>query len=351
MVDSIKELRAALADLRDSVEQKFSGLREVIDDQTSQLRLRIDEAGTKNAEQDVGIAHIESTIRAARWIGTSTVIVCSILGALGVYKLISNAEEIQKGLPIIKAAALSTQDSLVDRLEIEFSQLSSLDEFGRHPDLVARINSISDEIREVGKNVNEQNRSSYFLMGKALSYYIDKDCTNVLTTLDSIKEGDRIRFTYTYMRAACLLRTNSKAEAQKWLAKAAAIKADKRATMVRNVQALEKLYLARKTNRSKLGTDVVTEYRSIIKDDPSFYPAYINIACAFAILKQYDDVTFVLRQARWIHNADEVIASIRNDFAQPSDHFLEGYVRDYLKVSVRSTDPEWARSISAALKF
>jgi len=345
------ELRAALDALRAKLDENFSGMRNLLDDKATSLRTLIDETEEAISKQNVAIAHIESTIRSVKWIGTAAVVVCAILGALGVNKLVSDAKDIQNGILIIKGAALSTQESLVDRLELEFAQLTSLDEFSARPDLTSRISALSMKIQEISWTVDEQNRSTYYLVGEALNYFIANDCEGVISKLDRVKESDRNRFTYAYMRAACLLRENKRAEAQIWLSRAAGMSADRRSLMARNAATLNSLYFARQQHNLDLVGEAIENFKRITKDDKNFYAAYINIACAYATLEKFDEVTNFLKKARVARNSDEVVASIHNDLDRPSDRFFEKYVRDYLKVRESTSDSEWKGKILAALHF
>jgi hypothetical protein len=87
--------------------------------------------------------------------------------------------------------------------------------------------------------------------------------------------------------------------------------------------------------------------------NPDFFPAYTNLAGAYAEQNNFDKVTAQLKlmNDKFPGSSQKIVDRIQEHLARPTDRFFERYVREHLRLSIPATDPSWPAQLKTALSF
>lgn len=352
-LDSLTQSQSTSAVAVGSLQADLGSLKQIIAD-----------ASLKSLHADV--VSLKTTLANAKLIGVAAAIVASLLGGAGIWQILKTQIEItnqrsefvnlkQQAATLIAQHAQMMKETLIDRIESDLNSEASLDALKDKRQL-ARIQANANELEALNGNLPPNLKSNYFLVGSAITAFLEDNCPSALKTLDQITGVDEDYYGVWYMRGACYLRTEKPDRARQAFARASKLTSEgKRVQMMLNAQGVSDLELwktlkqTRPQDASYALKDAISEFENLKKSYPNYVSAYVNLACAYSAEHDFETVSRVLAELRAISSPELVVQYIYDDLNRPSEGYMTDYVREGLGVRNSTGDPHWKQDIIAKL--
>jgi hypothetical protein len=367
MPESIGDIRnsfdAAYHRLSDKMDAEINQLQEIagkLKDNIAELRTESlkatsslrDDTFAAVADVRKNIATIDATVKSYDLIFKVAPVVVAVLGAFGVWKLVQSHLDYEQAISESRevnahAKVLSEQlgtlvrDDLIDKIESALISEASLDALRSRPEVKTQISSLAKQLQVTNQQLPSDQQTTYYQISNAFTHYMANECVPVLQILDQIREADREHYGYAYMRAACSLRTGDSRSAEEWFGRAAHLTEGGKLIMTLNAQAMAQLYTAKATGNADLMKSSENTFKSLIEQRKDYAPAYINLACAYALEKNYSEVASTLHELHKFETADWIADRIKDDITTSSEQFFSGYLSDYLHITALPLSPTW----------
>jgi tetratricopeptide (TPR) repeat protein len=229
-----------------------------------------------------------------------------------------------------------------------------LDDLRKRRESQDEVKRLVARIKDAASKIEDQSlRSTFYLVGEAVEPFVAENYRQCLDLLEKVKGPDQNRFIYAYMRGVCLLRTGQVKEADDWLTVAATLTQARKALMAVNAQGGAKLIQFRASRDASLLEVAIQNFTSVLSQDPDFFAAYFNLACAYAALNDFIEAQNTLKMAleKRPNRFGEIIVAIKEDLGRPSEKLMEEFVRTFLKIQIPPSDPRFPDQLKSALKL
>jgi len=376
-----------LADRVESVREKIDNAQDKLDGKITQVshdldakfvKVSQDLAGLQNSgTQAIGhvqaqLASLQATISNAKLIGIVAAAVITILGAVGVSQVWLSQKDLREQREtfagLAEQAKLLVSDSskqradfarmmtasLIEKIEIQLNSEGALDHL-KDKHQVIEIDRLAVQLEAQNAYLPEGERSRYFLISKALAYYLDDKYDQALPILESIHGGDQDHFAYAYMRGACLVRLGRPDEAAEWFRRARQLTQGKQQQMTASAEAMTRLEFWKLTKDANpaaaaaaLG-EAIAQFESLKKNYPDFTNAYLNLACAYSSQQNYTQVWKTLQELERILGNSAIAHELHEDMSRPTDRFFSDFITSEITVTAPLSSPQWERQVSDQL--
>jgi tetratricopeptide (TPR) repeat protein len=376
-----------LADRVESVREKIDSAQDKLDGKITQVSHDLDAKFVKvsqdlaglqnNGTQAIGnvqtqLASLQTTISNAKLIGIVAAAVITILGAVGVSQVWLSQKDLREqreafaGLAkqaksLISDSSKQRSDfarmmtaSLIEKIEIQLNSEGALDHL-KDKHQVIEIDRLAIQLEAQNAFLPDEERSRYFLISKALGYYLDNKFDQALPILEGITGGDQDHFAYAYMRGACLVRLGRPDDAAEWFRRAKGLTQGKQQQMTASAEAMTRLEfwkLTKDTNPTAAAValgEAIAQFESLKQTYPDFTVAYLNLACAYSSQQNYAQVWNTFQELEKIFGDSAIAHELHEDMSRPSDHFFSDFIAHEMNVTASLTSPQWERQVSEQL--
>ena len=261
-----------------------------------------------------------------------------------IHQMFTDAQTSEKKLKEVQQTAASvtaayadvSQSYIVDRIEAVLNEQESLDSLKHNEAVTAQLNAFKDRLKEIAPKIEDTKRTTYHFLIDAIEPYNRRDYAAALRELDNVKDKDRSRLTYAYMRGVCLLRTGKTGEAASWFVIAGSLTSGKRHLLVMNAQGISKMYEWRKSREPEKADAAINLFEAMIKIDDGYAIGHFNLAVSLTAKgpSQNKRITYELmypvEKSTW--TMGDLLNYMQDDLTTIDEHFLEEYVINYLGV-------------------
>jgi tetratricopeptide (TPR) repeat protein len=376
LTDRMESVREKVDNVQDKLDGKITRVSQDLD--TKFVKISQDLASLQNnGTQAIGnvqtqLASLQATISNAKLIGVVAAVVISILGAAGVSQVWFSQKDMQEQRELFadlaKRAKSLTSDaskqradfakmmttSLIEKIEIQLNSEGALDNL-KDKHQVIEINKLATQLEAQNAFLPDEERSKYFLISKALDYYLDNKFDHALPILEGILGDDQDHFAYAYMRGACLVRVGRPNDAAEWFRRAKELTQGKQQQMTASAEAFARLEfwkLAKDSNPTAAAaalSEAVAQFVALNRNYPDFTHAYINLACAYSSQNNYTEVWNTFQHLEKILGVGAIAHELHEDMSRPSDRFFSNFIEHELNVNASLTSPQWERQVSEQL--
>lgn len=297
------------------------------------------------------VAGLKATVAMMKWSVSVVGLVLGIVTAIGGWDYLKTRAELRSSIAEAERAAEKAskahteveairrgfaevlQTEIIEQIERRLGE-QSLDALRRHSDILGEVRTLGVKLKAASGRVDPPNQTTFGFIVDALEYFVREDYPGALTQLDRVVAADRQRFVHAQMRGTCLLRLDRRAEAAREFNRASGLALGRRQSLALNLRGTAELFEWRISKEREKLLDAVRTFEQIIRQDPTFPTAYLNLALTFAQFgpDRYGRVTelLVLPEQKGIRTLSDVAAIIVEDLNRPSEGFLKEYVNERL---------------------
>jgi hypothetical protein len=231
-----------------------------------------------------------------------------------------------------------TRDKIIDEIDIEMSTQYALDYLGPH---IRNLKQLAERLCKINNELPSEERSDYQLIPDAVELFLKEKYSQVIDKLKGFRREDQRHPGYGYLLLASLLRNQQYDEAKGWIQQVLQSTVGKFRQMLQNATAYAMLANYKKTGDIKQLNAAVSSFQSLSSDNRDFDAARVNLACAYSVAENYEQVDgvflFFLKNSKGV---DWITEEILKDMNRDSEKNFKNYIQHGLKIELPS-NADW----------